>query len=134
MANTQDRSKNMSKGYNSVTLVGNVGRDPETYGSGTKVVKFSIATGRYKGDETDWHRIVTFGKTADIVEQYVRKGSKILVQGRIQYSQAESNGETKYYTDIIANEVQLLDSKQSGSSQPAKPTTPLDQPDDDLPF
>jgi single-strand DNA-binding protein len=125
----------MSKGFNSVTIVGNVGKDPETYGTGTKVVKFSVATGRYKGEETDWHRIVCFGKTADVVEQYVRKGSKILVSGRIQYSQTESNGETKYFTDIIANEIQLLDRRETADSpKPSKPAGPLHEPNDDLPF
>jgi single-strand DNA-binding protein len=127
----------MSKGINQINLIGNVGRDPETFGTGTKVVKFSLATGRYKGDETDWHRIVCFGQTADFVEQYVKQGAKLYVSGRVQYSQNEKDGTKVTYTDIIAQDVQIMSQPRDGEAAkpaPRKPATPLDQPNDDLPF
>jgi len=127
--------EDMSKGVNQIHLVGNVGRDPETFGTGTKVVKFSLATGRYKGDETDWHRVVCFGKTADFVEQYVRQGTKLYVSGRVQYSTVEKNGTKTTYTDVIAQDVQIVaDGKKGESAKQTTKAPALHEPDDDLPF
>jgi single-strand DNA-binding protein len=100
----------MSRGVNRVHLLGNVGNEPEVRSTsdGTRVAKLSLATGRYKGDKTDWHRVTFFGKVVDVVEQYVKKGDRIYVEGRVEYSQTEGDNGPKYWTDIIASELVLL--------------------------
>lgn len=112
----------MSRTVNRVTLVGNCGQEPEcrTTAGGTKVAKFSLATThRFKGkgdewqEKTDWHRVTAFGKTADVVEQYVGKGHRLYIDGRIEYSQTEGeDGKPRYWTDIIVNELVMLDNKK----------------------
>ena len=99
-------------------LIGNVGSDPEirATGSGTRVAKMSLATSykRKDGEEkTEWHRLTFFGRLTDIVEQWVKKGDRLYVEGRIQYSQTEGEGGTKYWTDIVVNEMIMM-----GSSGP----------------
>lgn len=114
----------MSRGVNRVHLIGNVGNDPEirATASGSRVAKLSLATGRYGKDEkTDWHRVTFFGKVVDVVEQYVRKGDRIYVEGRIEYSQTEGDNGPKYWTDIVANELTLLGSKGEAKSEAAEP-------------
>ena len=104
----------MSKSINSVTILGNVGKDPEirSTGGGTTVASFSIATS-YKAKDreevTSWHNLVAFGRTAEIVRDYVRKGSKLYVEGRLDYQQWEKDGQKHYKTVIVANELVLLD-------------------------
>jgi single-strand DNA-binding protein len=101
------------RSVNRVTLMGHVGSEPEirTTGSGTKVAKFSLATS-YKskdGDKTQWHRITAWAKTADIVEQYVSKGDPLYIEGSIEYSTTEDeNGKPRYWTDIVAREINML--------------------------
>jgi single-strand DNA-binding protein len=105
---------------NKVILIGNIGKDPEIKQAGeSKVANFSIATsekqkkdGEYK-TITEWHNIVVWGKLADVVEKYVKKGSKIYVEGKLR---TRSWGETekKYITEILVNEIQLLDKKSEG--------------------
>jgi single-strand DNA-binding protein len=108
----------MSRGVNRVHLIGNVGNDPEIRATsgGTRVAKLSLATGRYKDDKTDWHRVTFFGKVVDVVEQYVKKGDRIYVEGRIEYSQTESDNGPKFWTDIVANELTLLGSKDGAKA------------------
>ncbi len=106
------------KSVNKAILVGNVGSDPEirTTSNGTKVVKVSLATSRKQTDgtgeqqeKTEWHRITFFGKLADIVEQYVSKGDRLYLEGRIEYSQTQDDGgSVKYWTDIVAQELVML--------------------------
>jgi single-strand DNA-binding protein len=153
----------MSRSLNKVMLIGNVGSDPEvkTTASGTKVVKLSLATNRtfqdrtgQQQEKTEWHRLTFFGKLADIVEQYVTKGDPIYVEGRIEYSQTEDpQGNVRYWTDIVGNEMVMLGSRAGGSDQGGGGTRggfgggggqrdsrsggsapDLSQPDDDLPF
>jgi single-strand DNA-binding protein len=124
----------MSKGLNKIHLIGNVGRDPETTTKGDlNICKISLATGRYKGDESDWHRITFFGKLADVAQAYVRKGAKIYVEGRVQYTQTEKDGVKVTYTDVIASELQLLE-RRADTEAPRPSVADLAQPNDDLPF
>jgi single-strand DNA-binding protein len=116
---------------NVIHLLGRVGKDPEvvTTSGGTKLCKVSLATRGYKKDETDWHQVTFFGKTADIVEQYVKKGDMIQCTGSVSYS--ENDG--KYYTNINANSVELLGGKSSGGTPEPSTPAPADETDD-LPF
>jgi single-strand DNA-binding protein len=117
----------MSKSINKVTILGNVGKDPEvkTINSGAVVANFSVATSeRFKGkdgewqDRTEWHNLVAFARTAEIIRDYVRKGSKLLVEGKIQTRSWEdkTSGEKKYRTEIFVNDVVLLSGKGDGES------------------
>jgi single-strand DNA-binding protein len=111
----------MAKSVNKVILLGNVGKDPDSKqtGGGTNVVSFSIATsdrtksrnGEYE-DRTEWHNCKAFGKTADVISQYVHKGTKIYVEGKIQTNSWEdkNTGERRYKTEIIVNDVCLISS------------------------
>jgi single-strand DNA-binding protein len=120
----------MSKSLNKVTLIGNLGQDPEVRSTtnGGRVANFSIATSRSWGgqggtekqEKTDWHRIVAWNNSkgtglADIIEKYVKKGDKIYVEGRIENrSWQDKDGQTKYTTEIIASDVILLGGRGSG--------------------
>ena len=125
---------------NSVTLIGNLGKDPEVKvtPSGKKVCNFSLATN--DRNDVSWHNITAWEKTAELCEQYLSKGSKVGIQGRIQYRSWENeNGVTQRATDIIADRVEFLDSKKSGSdfgnSEPYSQPAPVQQgPEEDLPF
>lgn len=103
---------------NKVQLIGNVGNDPEvkTFGEGKKVAHFNIATNEvYKNDkgekieETQWHRIVAWGKTAEVIEKFVTKGKEIALEGKITYrTYDDKDGEKRYITEIVVNEILLL--------------------------
>ena len=109
----------MAKGVNKVFLLGNVGKDPEirTTAGGMTVASFSLATAeRAKdqqgnwADKTEWHNLVCFQRTAEVVRDYVKKGSQIFVEGKIQtrsWDDKES-GQKKYKTEILVNELSLL--------------------------
>ncbi len=112
----------MAKGVNKVFLLGNVGKDPEIRATagGMQVASFSLATAeRTKGqdgqwtDKTEWHNIVCFQRTAEIVRDYVKKGSQILVEGRIASRSWDdkASGEKKYRTEILVSELTLLGGK-----------------------
>lgn len=148
----------MSKGtVNKVLLLGRLGKDPEMrYApSGTAIATFSMATNhRQKGqngdwiDKTEWHNLLAFGKTAEIVGEYLKKGSQIYVEGRLQTSSWEDQqGQKKYKTEIVIAEMQMLggksDSDQSGYTAapqveqpkaPQSPPAPEADEEDDLPF
>ena len=104
----------MARGINKVMLIGNLGRDPETrYAqNGNAVTKFSIATSetwkdRTTGEQqerTEWHNIVCFARLGEIAGEYLRKGSKVYIEGSLRTSSWEVNGEKKYRTEINANE------------------------------
>jgi single-strand DNA-binding protein len=115
----------MARSLNRVTLIGNLGQDPELRSTPTQrsVVTISLATtdsykdkdGEFK-EITDWHKIVFWDSMAETVGKYLRKGSKIYVEGRLKTrSYEDSNGVTRYVTEVIANTMLMLDSK--GSNQ-----------------
>lgn len=103
---------------NLVVLKGNLGKEPVTKDvQGQMVCEFSLATKGYK-DQTDWHNIKAWGKTAEICSKYLEKGSSALIQGRIQYRQwKDKEGNTKYATEIIAEKVELLGGKKSDAEK-----------------
>ena len=104
---------------NIVTLIGRLGADPEgrdvKKGKETlRIVSFPLAVKRPGSEETDWPRVTCFGKTAEFVEQYFQKGSRIAISGHIQTGSYEnSEGHTVYITDVIAERVEFCESKQN---------------------
>ena len=117
----------MAKGVNKVFLLGNLGKDPEirTTPNGMTVASFSLATAeRAKGadgqwtDKTEWHNLVCFQRTAEIVRDYVKKGSQVFVEGKIQTRSWDdkTSGEKKYRTEILVNELTLLGGRGEGGS------------------
>ena len=115
----------MARGVNKVILVGNVGGDPETrlMPSGGAVTNLTLATSESWKDKqtgqpqerTEWHRVVFFNRLAEIAGEYVRKGSKIYVEGSLRTRQWEQDGVKRYTTEIVAAEMQMLDSRQGGA-------------------
>jgi single-strand DNA-binding protein len=107
---------------NSVQLIGRLGNDPEstTYAENKTKVRFSLATSDYYNDkdgerqeETQWHNIVAFGKTAEIAEKYLDKGKEIAISGKLtSRSWDDKDGNTKYITEVIANEILMLGNKK----------------------
>ena len=154
----------MAKGVNKVFLLGNVGKDPEirTTPGGMTVASFSLATAdRAKdaqgnwADKTEWHNLVAFQRTAEIVRDYVKKGTQVFVEGKIQTRSWDdkTSGEKKYKTEILVNELTLLGGKPAGEGASSggysksntasyDQRTPSSQPDyadvgitdDDIPF
>lgn len=109
------------KSINRVTLIGAVGKDPETRytAAGLAITSFSLATSEKRKDKdevTQWHNCVTFGKLAEIVSQYVTKGSKLYLDGTIQYQEYEKDGEKRFATKIVVNDLSML-SQAQGSAQ-----------------
>jgi single-strand DNA-binding protein len=102
----------MDMTVNKVMLIGRLGADPETRYTqdGKTVTKFRVATDSGFGEnrQTDWHRIVTFDKTAQLCEKYLKKGRQVFLEGRISYNKWEKDGQTHWSTDIIAYNVQFL--------------------------
>lgn len=127
---------------NKVILVGNVGRDPESryLPNGDAVVGLSLATTeKWKGKDgskaeaTQWHRVSFFGKLAEIVGEYVKKGSQIYVEGRIEYREYEKDGVKRYSTDIIADKLQMLGGKPNGEGR-RREAEGSDTDDSSIPF
>ncbi len=117
----------MARGINKVILIGNLGQDPEVRftPSGTAVANLNLATSdtwmdRQSGqrqERTEWHRVVLFNKTAEIAQQYLKKGSKVYIEGRLQTRKwQDQNGQDRYSTEIVANDMQMLDGR-SGDYQ-----------------
>ena len=149
---------------NKVIIVGHLGRDPENryLPSGEQVTSIAVATtdrwrDKATGDmkeQTEWHRISFFGKLAEIAGQYLKKGSQVYVEGRIRTNKyTDRDGVERYQTQIIADTMQMLGSKQDGSTQPAgtkqpaqrnsyaeakqtgrRNNPPANDPDDDIPI
>ena len=149
---------------NKVILVGNLGRDPETrYTTGGEAVtNVSIATtdtwkdkNGEKQERTEWHRVAFFGKLAEIAGEYLKKGSQVYVEGRLQTRKwQDKDGQDKYTTEIIADRMQMLGGRAggaagtseaperersavaaaSGAARPAPSKTNVDDLDDDIPF
>ena len=159
----------MSRSLNKVTLIRNLGADPEvrSTSNGSKVATLSVATSNQwkdksgeKQEKTEWHRVVLWNsqyrKLADVAEQYCKKGDKIYVEGAIEYrSWQDREGQTRYTTEIKANEVILLGGRGASEGAPSRASAPakagnaapggkeesfsdfpeaLDGEDDDLPF
>ncbi len=121
------------RGVNKVILVGTLGRDPEVRfaANGTEVANLSVATSEQwkdqqgnKQEKTEWHRVVIFGRLAEVVGQYLHKGSKIYVEGRLQTREWEKDGIKRYTTEVIVDmrgSMQMLDGKQDGQQSHAQP-------------
>jgi single-strand DNA-binding protein len=114
-------------GINKVILVGNVGKDPEVQyiREDVPVAKFSLATSETYKDKngqkvtnTEWHNIVAWRGTAKIVEQYIKKGNQLYIEGKITNRSYEKDGVTKYITEIVANTIQMLDRKSDSGTAP----------------
>ena len=129
----------MAKSVNKVFLLGNVGKDPEirSTGGGTMVANFGLATTeRYKDqqgnwqDRTEWHNVVAYARLAEIVRDYVKKGSKLFVEGRIttrNWDDKEHAGRKVYRTEIIVNDLSLLSGREEGTSRPGSSAGNFDQ-------
>lgn len=112
----------MARGVNRVIIIGNLGQDPEVRFTpgGAAVANLNVATSdtwmdKQSGtrqERTEWHRIVLFNKTAEIAQQYLKKGAKVYIEGRLQTRKwQDQNGQDRYSTDIVANDMQMLDSR-----------------------
>ncbi len=143
-------------GINKVILVGRLGKDPETkyMPSGDAVTSFSIATSENwkdkqsgeKREKTEWHNIVAFRRLGEICGEYLRKGSQVYIEGKLQTRKwQDKNGNDRYTTEIVANEMQMLGARPGGDSYaPAQSSAPRkaepapalveDGFDDDIPF
>ena len=157
----------MARGVNKVILIGNLGSDPEVRYTpdGTPVANFSLATSESWNDRntgerqerTEWHRLVLWRKLAEIASQYLKKGSRIYIEGKLQTrSWDDQSGQKRYTTEVVVNDMQMLDSRgegggggggggysdQSAGGQNAGPAAQPEAPpppgaggdDDDLPF
>lgn len=119
----------MARGVNKVILIGNLGRDPEVRYSpnGSAVANVTLATSESwkdknsgeKQEKTEWHRVVFFGRLAEIAGEYLKKGSQIYVEGRLQTRKwQDKDGHDRYTTEIVANEMQMLGSR-GGAGAPS---------------
>ncbi len=136
---------------NKVLLLGNLGRDPELRSTpkGNQVLNFPMATTRrWKDhetdethDQTDWHRIVVWGRQAEVLSEYLKKGSQVHVEGRLQTrSWTDNDGGKRYTTEIVASRIQMLGRPEDRRSpepveEPELPASPTDpEGEDDIPF
>ena len=159
----------MARGINKVILIGNLGNDPETRytAGGSAVANISLATTDSRRDKatgeqqerTEWHNVVCFARLAEIAGEYLRKGSKCYIEGSLRTSSWEQDGQTRYRTEVIARDMQMLDSRgqsmgggydhpppqggaaaSGGAPRPAPQQQPqpqehgLDDFEDDIPF
>ena len=137
----------MAKSLNRVMLIGNLGKDPELKytPSGVAVATFSIATSEQWKDQegnaqekTEWHNIVAWRKLAEIVGEYLKKGKKVYIEGKLQTRNYEKDGVKRYITEIVADQLIMLDGagQRSGGSSSDEPVPAhADAPkEDDLPF
>lgn len=149
----------MARGVNKVILIGNLGRDPEVRYSpnGGAIANITLATSESwkdkntgeQVDKTEWHRVVFFRRLAEIVGEYLKKGSKVYIEGKLQTRKwQDKEGNDRYTTEVVANEMQMLDSRGGSTSYnqdeaPAAQSAPQSAPqepapagdfDDDIPF
>jgi len=133
----------MARGINKVILVGNLGNDPEVrYGNnGAAIANLSVATSESwkdkntgeQVDKTEWHRVVMFNRLGEIAGEYLRKGSKVYIEGKLQTRKwQDQSGQDRYSTEIVASEMQMLDSRgdnmgQGGGGGYQKPAAPQQQ-------
>jgi single-strand DNA-binding protein len=131
-------------GVNKVILVGNVGTEPESKQFDWGLVcNISVATSETwkdkntgeKQEKTEWHRVVFKNRLAEVVDQWVKKGSKIYIEGKLTTRSWEQNGEKRYATEVEGREMQMLDSKtDAGQAAPKKAAASFDIDPADLPF
>ncbi|MBI93625.1 MAG: single-stranded DNA-binding protein [Gemmatimonadaceae bacterium] len=117
----------MARGVNKVILIGNLGGDPEVRytPNGAAVANVNLATNESwtdrngeKQDRTEWHRLVFWSKLAEIVGQYLKKGSKVYIEGRLQTrSWDDQSGQKRYTTEVVVNDMQMLDGRGEGGGQ-----------------
>jgi single-strand DNA-binding protein len=132
----------MSRCINKIVLIGNVGRDPDvqTTSAGTKVAHFSVATSRRVPrngsfeERTEWHRLTLWDRLAQLAEDYIRKGDRLYVEGRMEYASYERNGVTIPTAEIAVREIVLLGSSRVAPSDADVEGKEQDKEDDDLPF
>ena len=149
----------MARGINKVILVGNLGADPETRAmpSGSSVTNISIATqeswkDKNTGDQqerTEWHKVVFFGRLAEIVGEYLKKGSQVYVEGKLRTQKwQDREGKDRWTTEVVANEMQMLGGRAGSGAPAAQGSAPTSAPqgssdtpqdssppfDDDIPF
>jgi len=154
----------MARGVNKVILVGNLGRDPEIKytASGAAIANVTIATSESwndkqtgeKVEKTEWHRVVAFQRLAEIMGEYLRKGSQVYIEGKLQTRKwQDQSGQDRYTTEVVANEMQMLGGRPSDAGAPsqagggggfrkspepqkapAQPAADNDFADDDIPF
>lgn len=143
----------MARGVNKVIVVGNLGNDPETrfMPSGSAVTNITVATSESWKDKqtgqmqerTEWHRVAFFNKLAELAGEYLKKGSKVYIEGSLRTRKWQGqDGQDRYTTEIVASEMQMLDSRGDGSAerkpsnaQPQNPPPgPSDEFSDDIPF
>lgn len=127
----------MSRSVNKVTLIGTLGRDPEVraLANGAMVVSISLATDESYNDKntgqkverTEWHRITAFGKLAEICSQYLKKGGKVYFEGKLRTNEYEKDGIKRYSTEIVANDMVMLDRKPEGQQNQGQPYYPNQQ-------
>jgi len=112
---------------NKVILIGNLGRDPETryLPNGDAVTNISVATtdtwkdkNGEKQEKTEWHRVSLYRRLAEVAGEYLKKGSQVYIEGRIEYREYEKDGQKRYTTDIVASEMKMLGSRQ-GAGEPS---------------
>jgi single-strand DNA-binding protein len=116
----------MARGLNKVMLIGRLGNDPESRQAGTTTVaNFTVATSEsykdkdgQKVDKTEWHRVVVWGKLAEICAQYLHKGSQVYLEGKLQTRSWDKEGVKQYTTEIVVSDMQMLDSKPQGDDRP----------------
>jgi single-strand DNA-binding protein len=144
----------MARGINKVIIVGNLGNDPDsrTTPSGLSVTKLSVATSRSWKDkqtgeqkeQTEWHKVVMFDRLGEIAAEYLRKGSQVYIEGRLQTQKwQDKDGNDRWTTEVVASEMQMLGGR-AGSSAPANydappaaapaPRSSAEPLDDDIPF
>jgi single-strand DNA-binding protein len=134
----------MANDLNQCSFIGRLGRDPEMRhtGAGDAVTSFSLACGWKTKDKegTEWVNIVTFGKLAEICDEYLKKGSQVFVQGRMRTRDYEKDGVKRYVTEIVAETMQMLGSKpdsdgnRSQSRSSGRPAPSFSDMDDAIPF
>ena len=153
----------MARGVNKVILVGNLGRDPEIKytASGTAIANVTVATSESWNDKqtnervekTEWHRVVAFQRLAEIMGEYLKKGSQVYIEGKLQTRKwQDQNGQDRYSTEVVANDMQMLGSRSGEATSqpqsarggfrsnppsqqaPAQSNQDNDFADDDIPF
>jgi single-strand DNA-binding protein len=149
----------MARGINKVILIGNLGKDPDVRytAGGSAVANITVATSESwkdkqsgeRKEQTEWHRVVLFGKLGEIAGEYLKKGAKVYIEGRLQTRKWQGqDGQDRYTTEVVASDMQMLDSRGQGAAafDEGRPQTASREPapeyggppggdfDDDIPF
>lgn len=132
-------------GVNKVILVGRLGKDPEIHysSSGEAIANLSLATSESwkdkntgeKQEKTEWHRIVAFKRLAEIIGEYLKKGSQVYIEGKLQTRKwQDKDGNDRYTTEVVAQTMQMLGERQTNQDSPTQESTQQDNFDDPIPF